>query len=77
MPLCDGRELCRRIRREPSFRNIRVVIISGCIDVLDDEHLECDSVLTKPVSVPMLLREIELARRPEFATISCATVPLA
>jgi CheY-like chemotaxis protein len=77
MPLCDGRELCRRIRREPSFRNIRVVIISGCIDVLDDEHLGCDSVLTKPVSVPMLLREIELARRPEFATISCATVPLA
>jgi CheY-like chemotaxis protein len=77
MPLCDGRELCRRIRSEPSFRDIRVVIISGCIDVLDDEHLECDSVLTKPVSVPMLLREIELARRPEFATISCATVPLA
>jgi CheY-like chemotaxis protein len=63
MPHCDGRELCRRIRREPSFRDVRIVIISGCIDVLDGEHLECDSVLRKPVSIPMLLREIELVRR--------------
>jgi CheY-like chemotaxis protein len=77
MPHCDGRELCQRLRREPSFRDIRVVIISGCIDALEDEHLECDSVLTKPVSVPLLLREIELARRPVLATISCAAVPLA
>jgi CheY-like chemotaxis protein len=76
MPHCDGRELCQRIRREPSFQHIRVVIVSGCIDVLDDEHLECDCVLKKPVSIPML-REIELARHPVLDTISCATVPLA
>lgn len=60
MPHCDGRELCRRIRREPSLRDIRIVIISGCLDLPGADELDCDSVLTKPVSVPSLLREIEL-----------------
>jgi CheY-like chemotaxis protein len=61
MPHCDGRELCRRIRAKPALRDIRVVIITGCLDVPDPQQLQCDSVLTKPVSVPMLLREIERA----------------
>jgi len=62
MPQCDGHELCRRIRHEPSLQGVRVVIITGCLDVPDPHELDCDSVLTKPVSVPMLLREIERVR---------------
>jgi len=61
MPHCDGHELCQRIRREPSLRDIRVIIISGDMDLPDARELQCDRVLTKPVSVPALLREIELA----------------
>jgi CheY-like chemotaxis protein len=61
MPHCDGRELCRRIRREPSLRAIRIVIISGRADLPDARDLECNSVLRKPVSVPMLFHEIEQA----------------
>ncbi len=61
MPHCDGRELCRRIRAEPSLRDIRVVIVSGSLDRLDARDLNCDSVLTKPISVSTLLREIERA----------------
>lgn len=61
MPHCDGRELCRRIRREPSLRDIRVVIITGSLDAPDAQQLDCDSVLTKPVSVPKLLQEIARA----------------
>lgn len=61
MPHCDGRELCRRIREEPSLRDIRVVIVSGCTDLPDPRELECDSVLRKPISLPMLIREIEQA----------------
>jgi two-component system phosphate regulon response regulator PhoB len=61
MPHCDGRELCRRIRAEPSLRDIRVVIVSGGLDPLDAQDLNCDSVLTKPISVSTLLREIERA----------------
>jgi len=61
MPHCDGRELCERIRREPSLRDIRVIIISGGMDLPDAWELQCDRVLAKPVSVPALLREIDLA----------------
>jgi CheY-like chemotaxis protein len=61
MPHCDGRELCRRIRGEPSLRDIRVVIVSGGLDLPDAQELRCDSVLRKPISVPTLLREIERA----------------
>lgn len=62
MPHCDGRELCERIRGETTLRDIRIVIISGGIEVLDARDLNCDSVLRKPVSVQMLLHEITLAR---------------
>jgi CheY-like chemotaxis protein len=74
MPHCDGRELCQRIRNEPSLRDIRVVIVSGCLDALTHESLDCDSVLAKPVSISMLLREIELARHPVLDGISYAPV---
>jgi CheY-like chemotaxis protein len=66
MPHCDGRELCRRIRSEPALRDVRVVVISGRSDLLDKRELNCDSVLTKPISVSMLLQEIELATQPRI-----------
>lgn len=61
MPHCDGRELCRRIRQEPSLRDVRIVILSGCADPPDAGELQCDRVLRKPISMRMLLREIEVA----------------
>jgi CheY-like chemotaxis protein len=64
MPQCDGRELCERIRGEPTLRDIRIVIISGGSDIPDARELKCDSVLRKPVSLQMLLHEVALARAP-------------
>jgi CheY-like chemotaxis protein len=61
MPRCDGRELCQRIRDEPSLCDMRIVIISGCINIPDQETLRCDSILTKPISLATLLDEIERA----------------
>jgi CheY-like chemotaxis protein len=74
MPRCDGRELCRRIRGEPAFRDIRIVVISGRSDLLDKRELNCDSVLAKPISVSMLLREIELAKHPRIDALAGANV---
>jgi CheY-like chemotaxis protein len=74
MPHCDGRELCRRIRGEPAFRDIRIVVISGRADLLDRRELNCDSVLSKPISVPMLLREIELVKHPRIDAVAHANV---
>jgi CheY-like chemotaxis protein len=74
MPRCDGRELCRRIRSEPALRDVRIVVTSGRPDLLDTRELNCDSVLVKPISVPMLLREIELANDPGLDPLTDALV---
>jgi CheY-like chemotaxis protein len=61
MPHCDGRELCHRIREEPSLCAMRVVIISGSLDIPDRDELRCDRVLSKPIALSMLLDEVERA----------------
>jgi CheY-like chemotaxis protein len=58
MPHCDGRELCRRIRAEPTMRHVRVVIITGG-NLPDSRQLDCDAVLPKPIFVHALLDELE------------------
>jgi CheY-like chemotaxis protein len=61
MPRCDGRELCQRIRDEPSLCDIRIVIVSGYADVPERDELRCDSVLRKPIALAALLDEIAQA----------------
>jgi CheY-like chemotaxis protein len=63
MPRCDGHELCRRIRAEPALRHVRVVIVTGCQEVPDRQHLNCDAILHKPIAVDALLNEIAPRRR--------------
>jgi CheY-like chemotaxis protein len=63
MPQCDGRELCRRIRGEPSLRDIRIVVITGCEDHPHEHDLKCDTVLRKPISASTLFHELETARQ--------------
>lgn len=58
MPQCDGRELCRRIRAEPTMRHVRVVIITGG-ELPERRQLDCDAVLPKPIFVHSLLEELE------------------
>jgi CheY-like chemotaxis protein len=58
MPECDGRELCRRIRAEPTMRHVRVVIVTGG-ELAECRQLDCDAVLPKPVLVHALLQELE------------------
>jgi CheY-like chemotaxis protein len=63
MPKCDGRELCQRIREEPSLSDLRIVIISGSLEALDPGQLRCDRVLIKPIPVAELLDEVGRAAR--------------
>jgi CheY-like chemotaxis protein len=58
MPQCDGRELCRRIRAEPTMRHVRVVIVTGG-ELPECRHVGCDAVLPKPIFVHALLEELE------------------
>ena len=58
MPQCDGRELCRRIRAEPTMRHVRVIIVTGGA-LPECRQLDCDAVLAKPIFVDDLLEELE------------------
>jgi CheY-like chemotaxis protein len=59
MPRCDGRELCERIRSEPSMRHVRIIIITGCEAMVDCRELQCDLVLPKPIPVRTFLAALE------------------
>lgn len=74
MPRCDGRELCQRIREDASLCDMRVVIISGCLDCPDPGELRCDSVLTKPIPVAQLLIEVERATSSSCMNLHSAPV---
>jgi CheY-like chemotaxis protein len=65
MPNCDGQELCRRVRADPSMRHVRLVIITGCGATFDCRELHCDVVLPKPIPVKIFVETLE--------RVSCAT----
>jgi CheY-like chemotaxis protein len=58
MPVCDGRELCRRIRSDPDLRHLGLLVISGCTDYAERQSLDCDRLLSKPLSIPQFLDEV-------------------
>ena len=66
MPGMDGYELCRKIRREESWRKLPVVMLtamSGEEDRKKGEEAGADLFLPKPVSPKMLLSLVETALR--------------
>jgi CheY-like chemotaxis protein len=65
MPNCDGRELCRRIRADPSMRHVRIVIVTGCGEMLECRELHCDVVLAKPIPLEIF--------RETLGRVGCAT----
>jgi CheY-like chemotaxis protein len=67
MPRCDGQELCRRIRSDPSMSHVVVLIVTGCAEPQEQWQLSCDGILSKPIVVHTFLREIDrlVGRRPQ------------
>src|SRR5579864_7763975 len=68
MSWIDGFELCRAIKRNPQFRDIPVVFISGRSEARDiQEGLACGAAayFVKPIDTEELLDKVEaLAKRP-------------
>jgi CheY-like chemotaxis protein len=55
----DGYELCRRIRSEPQFRNIRIAFLSGYPPRLGEPLVaQPDVYLMKPVKPPELIAQL-------------------
>lgn len=69
MPEMSGVELLERVRDDPRFRHIPVALMSGRIDVSDEDHTYLqdianerpdDTFWAKPVSIPDMLRTLSV-----------------
>jgi CheY-like chemotaxis protein len=66
----DGYELCRRVRAEPQFQNIRIAFLSGYPPRLGESLLsQPDIYLMKPVKPPELIAQLHtlLGQSPQVA----------
>jgi DNA-binding response OmpR family regulator len=62
MPLCNGFEVCRRIRENPELERVRIVMLSArSRDVEIDKGLSlgADAYVTKPFSTKELLATVQ------------------
>lgn len=56
MPFIDGRELCRRVHANPSYRTIPVVLMSAAHETI---NRECAAAfLSKPLDFDLLLETV-------------------
>ena len=56
MPMMDGAEFVREMRRDPRLEHVKVVINSGLPEgAIRDRFEECDAFLRKPYVVDVLL----------------------
>ncbi len=61
MPEMDGFEICRRIRSDPSIRNMPVILLTAMCDVQDvirGLNVGADNYVTKPYDPSLLLERI-------------------
>lgn len=75
MPLMDGREVLRRIRSHPDLQHLVVVVLTTSDhqrDVMEAYRLNCNSFITKPVSMDRFVPAIRELSRYWF---ELATVP--
>lgn len=61
MPGLNGLELCRRLRRSRSSRDLLIVVVTGAATTQGDEAIAagCDVVLEKPCSPALLVTTIQ------------------
>lgn len=60
MPGLDGIAVCRRLKADPSTRDIKVLAVTGHPDKMDDIMAAgADNCLAKPLSPPDLERELD------------------
>lgn len=61
MPLIDGRDICRQLKRDPETEGIKVMMLSGRAEQHDrilGLELGADDYITKPASVHYVARRI-------------------
>ncbi|MBE9109776.1 AAA family ATPase [Nodosilinea sp. LEGE 07298] len=62
MPLMDGFEMTRRLRKSPELQAIKVIAVSASVLALDQrlsQEAQCDAFLPKPVNEAALLKTLQ------------------
>ena len=66
LPVIDGQDVCRRLRADPSLRDLMIVMLTAKAEESDELvgfSLGADDYITKPFSVKILLERIKALRR--------------
>jgi hypothetical protein len=61
MPRMNGYEFCKKVKTHPTYREIPVILLTSLknpLDVIQGIQCGCNSFLTKPYSLPILLSTI-------------------
>jgi CheY-like chemotaxis protein len=58
MPVMDGRELLRRVRQDPSLKDLPVVVMSAG-RITDEERQAASATLAKPFELDLLLETLQ------------------
>ena len=62
MPGCNGYELCERIKNDPAFADIPVILLVGTFEPFDEteaKRVKCDGHLTKPFDTSELIQTVQ------------------
>lgn len=76
LPVLDGFQVCRRLRRSPEFDGTRVIMLTACTNPVDEAQAHAagvDAFLSKPFRVTALLEAIRnlLGDRAPGASTRC------
>lgn len=70
MPRCDGWHVCRKVKADPTLKNVPVVIITACTQNIDElRGYECgaDDYLAKPWDAAQLRSVVDRLLNPAEA----------
>lgn len=73
MPGCNGYELCERIKNDPTFADIPVILLVGTFepfDATEASRVKCDGHLTKPFDTSELIQTVQSLVRDKKASQS-------
>jgi CheY-like chemotaxis protein len=62
MPKMDGYEVCRRIKENPSFNNVPVIMLTAkhrIDDLKEAIRVDCDEYITKPFEPELLKKRVD------------------
>ena len=61
MPWLSGLQICKSIKKDKSFKHIKIIYLSGAISKDEKKYYKsgCDGIIRKPFKTQDVIREIE------------------